>query len=111
MRSLTLATVVPLALALAACGSDEPSGDAAPTDARTSASSLPGRMVEHADASGCEAERTTVETAAEAYFASNGAYPADLAALEGDFLADVSTLVYVIGIEDGVPLLRDDAPC
>lgn len=68
-------------------------------------------MVEHADASGCEAEKRTVETAAEAYFAVNGDHPVDLAALAGDFLADVSTLVYVVGIEDGIPVLRDDAPC
>lgn len=59
----------------------------------------------------CRNEVMTVETAAEAYYAVEDRYPTDLDALDGEYLYDVDALEYVVGLDNGVPVLADDAPC
>lgn len=45
-----------------------------------------GGITDNGQKSACKADKKTLETAVEAYYAQNGAYPADLAALEPGFI-------------------------
>lgn len=102
MRPRALAAAPVIALALAACGDAE-----GPKVDDTVEQAFAEKEAEEA----CRTEVKIVATAAEAYYAVEGRYPIDLDALEGEFLEDVDTLEYVVGLEDEVPVLADDAPC
>jgi prepilin-type N-terminal cleavage/methylation domain-containing protein len=55
-----------------------------------------GGSTEKAQTNACKAEKSAVETAVEAYRASEGEYPANTAALVDTFLRDTPTL-YTVG--------------
>lgn len=65
------------------------------------------------ETSACAADKKTVETAAEAYYAQNGSYPANAGAMVPTFLREVSTK-YTYAFVAGPPAsytLTPVAPC
>ena len=63
------------------------------------------------DPNECEAARDTVETAAEAYRATTGAYPSSVAPLVGLFLDEDRPLYYDLYVADGELVLFSISAC
>jgi general secretion pathway protein G len=64
-----------------------------------------GNATEDAEKSACDAERSTLETAVEAYNAKTGSYPTAIEQLTGDaetrYLRKAPTLYTLVGNDDG----------
>lgn len=68
--------------------------------------------VQHASAAACDADKDTVQTAAEAYLVTNGTYPRDIAALvAGGFVSSDGPLNMELHVTGGTVVVTGTGPC